>query len=78
MKQNFKQQLLLITAAVACLAAPVVAQTVKTAIAEKPKRIVINPSGLPQPFASESVRNPPKVVPAPSNAALNAVGVTVG
>jgi glucose/arabinose dehydrogenase len=36
----------------------------------KPQRIVIQPNGLPQPFHSESVRNPPKVVSAPSGAKL--------
>lgn len=36
----------------------------------KPQRIVIQPNGLPQPFHTESVRNPPKVVSAPSGAKL--------
>src|SRR5574341_690602 len=34
------------------------------------ERIVIQPNGLPKPFHTESVRNPPKVVPQPDGAKL--------
>ena len=36
----------------------------------KPQRIVYKPDGLPKPFATESVRNPPKVVAQPNGAKL--------
>lgn len=36
----------------------------------KRQRIVIQPNGLPKPFATESVRNPPRVVPQPNGAKL--------
>ncbi len=36
----------------------------------KPQRIIYKPDGLPKPFATESVRNPPKVVAQPSGAKL--------
>lgn len=58
-----------LAAAILCVPASAQAQT-KTTVG-KPQRIVIKPNGLPKPFATESVRNPPKVVSAPSGAALS-------
>src|SRR5262249_18310652 len=34
------------------------------------KRIVLRPNGMPKPFDSESVRNPPKVISQPTGARL--------
>src|SRR5262245_15067441 len=45
-------------------------QAAKNASQQKPNRIIINPNGLPKPFQTESVRNPPKVVPQPNGAKL--------
>lgn len=42
----------------------------ESAKSSKPQRIVYKTDGLPKPFATESVRNPPKVVAAPSGAKL--------
>ncbi|MDX2042773.1 MAG: hypothetical protein SF097_16255 [Acidobacteriota bacterium] len=36
----------------------------------KPQRIIYKPDGLPKPFATDSVRNPPRVVAQPSGAKL--------
>ena len=60
------------------LAALAVASFAQTKSGEKataakpstPQRIVYKPDGLPKPFATESVRNPPKVVAQPSGAKL--------
>lgn len=54
------------------LALTVLAQTKQKAgsASPKPQRTVYKPDGLPKPFATESVRNPPKVVAAPSGAKL--------
>jgi glucose/arabinose dehydrogenase len=57
-----------LVAAVICV--PASAQAQKKA-ADQPQRIVIKPDGLPKPFATESVRNPPKVVKAPIGASLS-------
>ena len=56
----------------AMLAHTVWAQTKqKGSASAKPQRIVIQPNGLPKPFHSESVRNPPKVVAQPNGASLS-------
>jgi glucose/arabinose dehydrogenase len=59
------------------LAAVIAGQTAKPKVAPtsasappSSERIVIQPNGLPKPFHTESVRNPPKVVPQPDGAKL--------
>ena len=42
-----------------------------TAAPGKGERIVIKPESLPKPYASDSARNQPKVIPAPVDAKLN-------
>ena len=70
-EQNFQRMLFLAAMAAAVLSVAVAAQTQKRAATGKPQRIVIKPDGLPKPFATESVRNSPKVVKAPAGAALS-------
>src|SRR5262245_37117086 len=54
----------------AALALPLIAFGQASKQAPKSNRIVIDPSGLPKPFQTESVRNPPKVIPQPEGARL--------
>ncbi len=61
--------LLLVAAISGQTAKPKVAPTSASASPDG-RRIVIKPDGLPQPFHTESVRNPPKVVPQPDGARL--------
>lgn len=63
----------LASATLSLLALTVCAQSPQRTTQNQPsksQRIVIQPNGLPQPFHSESVRNPPKVVAQPSGAKL--------
>ena len=55
---------------VAALALPLIALGQESKPTPKPNRIVIDPNGLPKPFQTESVRNPPKVIPQPDGAKL--------
>jgi glucose/arabinose dehydrogenase len=70
MNNKLKQLALPATLAVACCGICVFGQEIKTNVLT-PKRIVIKPDGLPQPFHTESARNPPKVVSAPASAGLS-------
>lgn len=76
--KNMKHSLLrkpFVVVFLSLLVLAVFGQTQQTANYSAPpgsgKRVVIKSDGLPQPFHTESVRNPPKVVPAPGNASLN-------
>ncbi len=66
---NYVKAMLGLALAAAVLTVPAFAQTQGSAAANK--RIVIKPDGLPKPFATESVRNSPKVIKAPAGAALS-------
>src|SRR5262245_54759126 len=55
---------------VAALVLPLLAPGQESKPSPKPNRIVIDPSGLPKPFQTESVRNPPKVIQQPDGAKL--------
>lgn len=55
---------------IAALSVIALGLTIAAQTKSKPERIIIQPNGLPKPFATESVRNPPKVVAAPSGAKL--------
>ncbi|MEP7342487.1 MAG: sorbosone dehydrogenase family protein, partial [Acidobacteriota bacterium] len=72
MTRKFLTILSLTALGLATLAIAVFAQTKQKAAGEqsKPQRIVYKTDGLPKPFATESVRNPPKVVAAPTGAKL--------
>ncbi|MBI1760384.1 MAG: sorbosone dehydrogenase family protein [Acidobacteria bacterium] len=71
MQQNYRGMFLAVAMLAAGLQQSAVAQTQKNTPAGKPQRIVIKPDGLPKPFATESVRNSPKVVKAPAGATLS-------
>lgn len=72
MTRKLPRILSLAALSIAAFAPAVIAQTKpKTSDAPaKPQRIVYTTKGLPKPFATESVRNPPKVVAAPNGARL--------
>lgn len=71
MNRKFPAILSIIGLSLAILALTVIAQTKqKSGSQSKPQRIVYTTDGLPKPFHSESVRNPPKVVPQPDGARL--------
>ncbi|MBO0727316.1 MAG: hypothetical protein J2P52_17065, partial [Blastocatellia bacterium] len=55
---------------VAALSLPLIAFGQQSKQSPGPNRIVIKPDGLPKPFQTESVRNPPKVIPQPDGAKL--------
>jgi len=69
MKRKLPAMMSLIGLGLAILAFTVFAQT-KQKPGDKPQRIVYTTQGLPKPFETESVRNPPKVVAQPSGAKL--------
>ncbi|HEY8460728.1 MAG TPA: hypothetical protein VIM99_10130, partial [Blastocatellia bacterium] len=55
---------------VAALALPLIVFGQQPKPSPRPNRIVIDPNGLPKPFHTESVRNPPRVIPRPDGAKL--------
>jgi glucose/arabinose dehydrogenase len=55
---------------VAALTLPLIAFGQESKQSSGSNRIVIKPDGLPKPFQTESVRNPPKVIPQPDGAKL--------
>ena len=69
---NRKQRIIFIVIGVMLCGFTAVTLAKKQKNSNKPQRIVIKTDGLPKPFASESVRNTPKVVPQPAGATLSA------